>query len=166
MSQRTNRSPTLEPVRVSSDGGEAWWWMGSLAVIKATAEDTGGQMTIVEITEHPDAEAPLHVHRRENEAFWVLEGDVTFEVGGMTIKASPGDYAFGPKDIPHRYTVGDEGCRMLFIFTPGGFEELIRKMSEPATERILPPPPDEDELDFERIQRIAHAHGAELLVPQ
>jgi hypothetical protein len=52
---------------------------------------------------------------------------------------------------------------MLFIFTPGGFEQLIRKLSEPAAERTLPPPPDEDELDLERIQKVAADCGAELL---
>jgi len=67
------------------------------------------QFTIVEITEPPGAEAPLHVHHREDEAFWILEGDVTLEVGGTTIEASAGDYAFGPRGIPHRYTVGDRG---------------------------------------------------------
>jgi mannose-6-phosphate isomerase-like protein (cupin superfamily) len=65
-------------------------------VIKATATDTGGQMTIVEITEAPGAEAPLHVHHREDEAFWILDGDVTLEVGDTTIEAHAGDYAFGP----------------------------------------------------------------------
>ena len=98
-------------------------------------------MTIVEITEPPGVEAPLHVHQREDEAFWILEGTVAFEVGGTTIQASAGDYVFGPRSIPHRYTVGSEGCRMLFIFTPGGFEDVIRKMSEPAPERALPPAP-------------------------
>jgi quercetin dioxygenase-like cupin family protein len=163
MTEKTNRSPTPEPLAVASHEGEAWWWMGCLAVIKATAKETGGQMTVVEITEHPGAEAPLHVHRREDEAFWVLEGDLTFEVNGTTIEASPGDYLFGPRDIPHRYTVGDQGCRMLFIFTPGGFEDLIRKLSEPAAERTLPPLSDEDELDLERIQKVAADCGAELL---
>jgi quercetin dioxygenase-like cupin family protein len=131
-------------------------------VIKATAADTGGQMTIVEVTEPPGAEAPLHVHHREDEGFWVLEGDVTFEVGDTTIEAHAGDYAFGPRDIPHRYTVGDAGCRMLFICTPAGFEDLVIAMSEPATSRTLPPPAEE-EPDMKRIAAIAEAHGAELL---
>lgn len=87
---------------VPAEEGEAWWWLGALAVIKATAADTGGQMTIVEITEHPDAEAPLHVHHREDEGFWVLEGRVKFEVGDATFEAGPGDYAFGPRGVPHR----------------------------------------------------------------
>ena len=113
------------------------WWFGALAEIKAGAADTGGQMTIIEVTEHPGAEAPLHVHHRDDEGFWILEGDVTFEVGDTTIEASAGDYVFGPRDIPHRFTVGDRGCRMLFILMPGGIEDLIQVTSEPAPTRTL-----------------------------
>jgi quercetin dioxygenase-like cupin family protein len=162
MTQDTDRARALDPVAVGRDEGEARWWFAALAVIKATAADTGGRMTIVEMTEPPGAEAPLHVHHREDEAFWVLEGDVTFEVGGTTIQAGAGDYAFGPRDIPHRYTVGDAGCRMLFICSPGGFEDLVLAMSEPAGSRTLPPPP-EGAPDMERMAAIAAAHGCELL---
>ena len=153
---------TLKPVAVGKDEGEALWWFGSLAVIKATAADTGGQLSIIEITEAPGTEAPLHVHHREDEGFWILEGDVTFEVGDETIEAHAGDYVFGPRDIPHRYTVGEAGCRMLFLMTPGGFEELIRGMSKPATSRTLPQPSSE-EADWEHVAAVAEAHGNELL---
>jgi quercetin dioxygenase-like cupin family protein len=150
------RGAGLEPLSVPADGGEALWWGGGLAVIKASGADTGGQMAILEITEPPDAVAPRHVHHNEDEAFWVLEGNVTFEVGDETIPAGPGAYAFGPRDIPHSYRVGRSGCRMLFIVTPAGFEELVRRMSVPAPEKTLPPepqqPPDPDGLGdlFER----------------
>jgi quercetin dioxygenase-like cupin family protein len=155
-------SQTLNAVAVRSGEGEARWWFACLAEIKAAAADTGGLMTIVEVTEPPGSEAPLHVHHREDEGFFILEGDVTFEVGDTTIEASAGDYAFGPRDIPHRYTVGDKGCRMLFIFTPGGFEDTLIEMSEPAASRTLPPPP-QGPPDMEQIQAIAQRHGCELL---
>jgi quercetin dioxygenase-like cupin family protein len=157
-----NQPKTLDPVAVRHHEGEARWWFAALAVIKATAADTDGQMTIVEVTEPPGAEGPLHVHHREDEGFWLLEGSATFEVGDATIEASAGDYLFGPRDIPHRYTVGDEGCRMLFICTPGGFEDLVIAMSEPAGSRTLPPPSDE-EPDMERIGAIAEAYGCALV---
>jgi quercetin dioxygenase-like cupin family protein len=162
MTQLSNETQTLEPLAVRKNEGEARWWFGALAEIKATAADTGGQMTIVEVTEHPGAEAPLHVHRRDDEGFWVLEGDVTFEVGETTTEATAGDFAFGPRGIPHRYTVGDAGCRMLFIVTPGGFEDLIRDMSVPARARTLPPASDE-EPDWDHVAAVAKAHGCELL---
>lgn len=163
MTHESKQAPALDPLAVGKDEGEARWWFASLAVIKATAADTGGQMTIVEISEPPGAEAPLHVHHREDEAFWILEGDATFEVGGQTIQASAGDYLFGPRDVPHRYTVGDAGCRMLFICTPAGFEDLVREMSEPADSRTLPPQSSE-EPDMERVAAVARANGCELLV--
>lgn len=153
---------TLAPLAVGADGGEARWWGEGLAVIKATAADTGGQMTIVEVTEPPGAEAPLHVHRREDEGFWILEGEAAFEVDGKTIAAGVGDYVFGPRGIPHRYSVGPDGCRMLFILTPGGFEDLVRAMSEPAAERTLPPASGEQP-DFEEMATVAAEHGNEIL---
>ncbi len=163
----TQQSDTaLDPTAVRRGEGEARWWFGALAEIKATAADTGGQMTIVEVTEHPGAEAPLHVHHREDEGFWVLEGDVTFEVGDTTIEASAGDYLFGPRGIPHRFRVGDQGCRMLFILVPGGFEDFVRATSEPAQSRTLPPPPEREPSadEIEGLKAIAKEHGGELLV--
>src|SRR5215207_6408306 len=85
MVQETIPNQGLQPVAVGNDEGDARWWFGSLAVIKATAADTGGQMAIIEITEPPGAEGPLHVHHREDEGFWLLEGSATFEVGDATI---------------------------------------------------------------------------------
>ena len=91
-----------------------------------------------------------------------LEGSVTLKVGETTIEASAGDYLFAPRDIPHRYSVGDAGCRMLFICTPGGFENLVRGMSVPAERHTLPPPADE-EPNWEHVAAVAEANGCELL---
>jgi quercetin dioxygenase-like cupin family protein len=159
MSQDTQ---LLAPMATRSGEGEARWWFAALAEIKVTAEQTGGLLSVIEITEPPNAEGPLHVHHREDEGFWILEGDVTFEVGDTTISASAGDFAFGPRDIPHRYTVGPTGCRMLFIMTPGGFEDLVREMSVPAESRTLPPASDA-EPDWDHVAAVAKAHGCELL---
>jgi mannose-6-phosphate isomerase-like protein (cupin superfamily) len=157
-------SPTqlLEPRVVRNDEGEARWWFSGLAVIRATAADTGGLMTIIEMQEPPGHEAPLHVHHREDEAFYILEGSATIHVGDQSFDVGRGDYAFGPRDIPHRYSIGPEGCRMLFICTPGGFEKLVREMSVPADSRTLPPP-SEEEPDWEDVAAVAEANGCELL---
>jgi quercetin dioxygenase-like cupin family protein len=161
MTPETISPQGLQPVAVGTDEGEARWWFGSLVVIKASSADTGGQMAIIEITEPAGAEAPLHVHHREDEGFWILEGSATFEVGDTTIEAEAGDYLFGPHDIPHGYTIGAAGCRMLFIMTPGGIEELIIATSEPAASRTLPSPPEE-EPDWEHLVSMARAYGVEL----
>jgi quercetin dioxygenase-like cupin family protein len=166
MTEETSHVQALKPVAVPTDQGEARWWFGSLAVIKATAADTGGQMTIVEITAPPGLEAPLHVHHRDDEGFWILEGEVTFEVGDASIEASAGDYVFAPRNIPHRYTVGNDGCRMLFILVPGGIEDVLRETSAAAPSRTVPPPPEEgpDSAEIERLKAIVAEHGYELLV--
>jgi quercetin dioxygenase-like cupin family protein len=161
MNRETSQT-LLKPAFVARDEGEARWWLGSLAVIKAGAADTGGQVALIEVTEPPNFEGPLHVHHREDEGFLILEGDVTFHVGDATIEARAGDYVFGPRDIPHRYSCGSSGCRILFIMTPGGFEDLVMDMSVPAKSRTLPPP-QEEEPDWERVAAIAEKYGCELL---
>ena len=158
----TQQTPVLDPFLTRRGEGEARWWFECLAEIKVTAEQTGGLLSIVEITEPPNAAAPLHVHHREDEGFWILEGDVTIEVGDTTVHATAGDFAFGPRGIPHRYTVGENGCRMLFVLTPGGFENLVRDMSVPAESRTLPPPSDE-EPDWNHVAAVAKANDCELL---
>jgi quercetin dioxygenase-like cupin family protein len=166
MTQATQQAKGLKPTLVRKNAGEARWWFGALAELKATAVDTGGQMTIVEVTEPAGAEAPLHVHHRDDEGFWILEGDVTFEVGDETIEANEGDYVFGPRGIPHRFTVGANGCRMLFILVPGGIEDVIRATSEPAQSRTLPPHPEEEPSpqEIEGVKAIVREHGYELLI--
>jgi quercetin dioxygenase-like cupin family protein len=145
--------------------GEARWWLGGLATVKATGKETDGRYTLVEVLE-PEGEQPFHVHHREDEGFWVLEGELTFEVGDETIKASPGSFLFGPKDVPHRYTVESGPARLLFVLSPAGFEEFIYATSEPAKERTLPPPPKgpPSEAEMEQLRAVARQHGARLLV--
>ena len=145
--------------------GEARWWLGGLATIKATGEETDGRYTLVEVLE-PEGEAPPHVHHREDEGFWVLEGEVTFEVGEETIKAGPGSFVFGPKGVPHRYTIESGPARMLFVLSPAGFEEFIYASSEPAQERTLPPEPEgpPSEAEMEQLATLARQYGGELLV--
>jgi quercetin dioxygenase-like cupin family protein len=162
----SNETQTLQPQVVRKGEGEARWWFGGLAELKATAADTGGQLTIVEVTEPAGSEAPLHVHYRDDEGFWILEGDVTFEVGDETIEASAGDFVFGPRNIPHRFTVGARDCRMLFIMVPGGLEDVIRATSEPAASRTLPPEAEEEPSaeEMEGLKAVIKEHGYELLM--
>ena len=147
--------------------GEALWWIGMLATIKATAEQTGGQYTLVEILAPEGFASPLHVHHFEDEGFYILEGEMTFYVGDQTIKAKPGSFLFGPTGVPHAFRVDSGPARLLFVLSPAGFEELVREMGEPARELTLPPqreaPPDEAEM--QRIAAIAARHGNEILGP-
>jgi quercetin dioxygenase-like cupin family protein len=160
---RRQAVPVLDAVAVATGAGEARWWFGALAEIKATAADTGGQFTLVEVTCPPGYQGVRHVHHSEDEAFWLLAGDMDLEVGGNQIEMHAGDYAFGPRDIPHSFSAGNVGCRVLFILTPGGFEGLIMATSMPAEARTVPPPSDEKP-DIARLQEIVARFGGEILV--
>jgi mannose-6-phosphate isomerase-like protein (cupin superfamily) len=150
-----------------SGEGEAWWWVGVLATIKATKEQTGGQYTLVEILAPEGYPGVLHVHHSEDEGFWILEGELTVYVGDQTIKARPGSFLFGPKDVPHAFTVDSGPARLLFVLSPAGFEDLIREMGEPARELTIPPQPEEppSEAEMERMAAIAAKYGGEILGP-
>jgi quercetin dioxygenase-like cupin family protein len=147
--------------------GEALWWLGMLATIKTTAEQTGGQYALVEILAPDGYEAVLHVHHQEDEGFYILEGEMTFYVGEQTIKARPGSYLFGPRDVPHSFTVDSGPARLLFVFSPAGLEGLVREMGEPARSLSIPPQPEgpPDEAEMERMVTIAARYGAEILGP-
>ena len=147
--------------------GEAWWWLGMLATLKATGEQTGGRFSVVEILAPDGYEAILHVHHQEDEGFYILEGELTFYVGEQTIKAHPGSYLFGPKDVPHGFTVDSGPAKLLFVFSPAGLEGLIREMGEAARSLAVPPQPEEppDEAEMERMAAIATRYGAEILAP-
>ena len=147
--------------------GEAWWWIGMLATIKATAGQTGGQYTLVEILAPEGFSSPLHVHHFEDEGFYILEGEMTFYVGDQTIKAHSGSFLFGPKEVPHAFAVDSGPARLLFVLSPAGFEDLVRKMGEPARELTIPPQPEgtSDEAEMQRMAAIAARHGNEILGP-
>jgi len=153
-------STATAPVHDTPTGRRARWFVGGLVEITAGAADTDGRYTLLEVTMPPGAVSPLHVHHTEDEGFYVLEGAVTIEVGDDVVTLGPGQHAFGPRDVPHRFTVGPDGAHMLWVLTPGGFEALVEEASVPAATLTLPPadvlpPPD--------FADIARRHGNQLL---
>jgi len=120
---RSQAVKVLDAVAVATGKGEARWWFGQLAEIKATAADTGGQLTLVEVTCPPGYQGIRHVHHNEDEGFWLLEGHMDLEVGGNHTKMSTGDYAFGPRDVPHSFSAGDSGVPRSIHPDPRRFRE-------------------------------------------
>jgi mannose-6-phosphate isomerase-like protein (cupin superfamily) len=141
-------------------GGRQRWFFGMLAEVQASAADTDGRYTLVEITAPAGLQAPLHVHYREDEGFYVLEGTVTIQVGEETVELGTGQHAFGPRDVPHRFTIGPDGARMLWVLAPGGFEDLIDEASVPAEAPTVPPP---GVVPPANAAEIVLRHGNELL---
>jgi mannose-6-phosphate isomerase-like protein (cupin superfamily) len=140
--------------------GAQYWFFGMLAEIKATSAETGGQYALLEITAPPELETPLHVHYTEDEGFYVLEGSVTIHVGDQTVELTAGRHAFGPRDVPHKFRTGPDGARMIWVLTPGGFEDFVADVSVPAETPTVPPP---SVLPPENAAEIVLRHGMEML---
>ncbi len=118
------------PKAVQAGQGRTLIALGERVTLKLTGEDTEGASALVEISTPPQVGPPLHVHQREDESFYVLEGMFEIRVGGQMIPAPPGTFAFLPRDIPHNYTnVGYRTGRLLVTITPAGFETFFEELS-------------------------------------
>ena len=108
--------------------------------------------------------SPLHVHRNEDEWFYVLSGELTFWIDGDVTPATAGSFVSGPRDLPHTFTVSSDEAHFLLVIEPAGFENFLLELSQPAQSRTLPlasiePPP------LETMIAAAATHGLEILGP-
>ena len=101
--------------------------------ILATASDTNGVLGAIEVASPGGAVPPLHVHHREDEAFYVVEGEYSVFIGDDVTTASPGTWVWGPRDVPHGYQIHSERGRHLSLTMPGGFEAFFEEVATFAT---------------------------------
>jgi quercetin dioxygenase-like cupin family protein len=154
----------LDPVSLAEGEGEALWFLGGLLTIKVDGKSTGGRFGVIEQLGPRGAGSPLHVHRKEDEWFYVIEGEIRFGVGEERFTAGPGGFVYGPRDVPHIFTVTSETARFLVGAEPAGFEDFVRELSEPATELALPPAEIEQPTP-ERLGEVAAKYEIEILGP-
>src|SRR5947209_19450059 len=81
------------------------WYSGWLFTFLATGQETQGQFALMECSARKGNVPPPHIHHREDEVFYVLEGEMTFSVGDRTIKATPGTMVFLPRDVVHSFVI-------------------------------------------------------------
>lgn len=127
------------PYALTSQEGEALWLMESLSTIKATAESTNGVLTLMEIHGRRGMQVPLHTHEAEEEAWYLVDGTVTFQLEDELLEAERGAFVFVPRGTPHGFRVSSATARFLDIRTPAGFEGFFRAVGDPAPSRELPP---------------------------
>ena len=152
------------PIALQPGQGEALWFLGSLVTIKASSETTAGAVAVIEHLGPRGSGSPLHVHSREDEWFYVTEGELTFWVGGQVINAPAGSFVYGPRGIPHTFTVSSEQARFLLVTEPAGFEKFMRALAEPAPRLEIPPASDAPP-DMTALGKLAAEHGIEILGP-
>ena len=119
---------SLKPYVLQPDEGEVTNIRGGEYVFKAKTEDTGGAFTLMEITFERGGAPPPHIHHKEVEAFYLLDGEMTFFAGGQTLPAQAGSTALLPIGLFHSYTIDTETARTLLIASPSGLEKFFREL--------------------------------------
>ncbi len=144
--------------------GESVWAVGDTYTFKAVGENTGGNLLFFEASIPPQGGPPPHIHHREDEAYYVLEGALEILDGDRTFTASAGSFVYIPRGTLHRFkNKGTEPARMVVLCTPAGFEGFLREVSQPAKEGETAPPPGRE--DIEKALAAGPKYGLETPPP-
>jgi mannose-6-phosphate isomerase-like protein (cupin superfamily) len=148
-------------------GAASLWVLGELLTRKVPSQRTGGAYSLFEVVTQPGAGPPPHVQHREDEAFYVLEGEYEFLVDGNTLRAGSGSLVYVPKGALHAHrNVGEVPGRMLTTHTPGDLYELFfENAGRPADADDEPPAFEERPEAEKRIVEAASEFGIEIPPP-
>ena len=157
MNTLTNTGYSLAPA-----AGERLWIVGDTMTLKATADSTGGSLVLLENLTAPGGGPPPHLHRHEDEFFFVLDGAFEIRIGDDLHALGPGGFAFVPRGTVHNFrNVTDAPARILVGFTPGRIDGFFRAAGRPATDDGPAPPLDGDEIA--RTMTAAAEYGLQLV---
>lgn len=138
---------------------------GDIVTILRTGAETGGSYSVMEVTISPGNGTPPHVHRREDETFLVMEGEVTFWVDGQEMVRRAGEFLRAPKDVPHHYAnTGSVLTKMVVTAAPAGIEdffEAVGTVLDSPEDKAVPLTPEVIALMLENAPK----YGIEILVP-
>ena len=143
----TTPTATTNGYAEAAGDGERIWIVGDTMTLKATGERTGGSLVLIENLTAPGGGPPPHVHTREDEFFYVLDGTFEIRIGDQLHQVGPGGFAFVPRGTVHNFrNTAETPSRILVGFTPAGIEGFFRESGRPATDDGPAPPVDEDEI--------------------
>ena len=129
--------------------------MGGSVTVKVATSQTNGSLTVLEFLVGPRSGPALHTHLREDELWYVIEGDFRFKAGDAMLRASTGGMAFGPRGTPHCFqNIGDAPGRLLVMTTPSGLERFFEDFA------ALPGP-----VSPETLSALGHANWVEFVGP-
>jgi quercetin dioxygenase-like cupin family protein len=150
------------------DEGQGTWFLNGLMVTKATTTETGGAYCLMEHLLTPAANSPVHVQTDEEEAFYMLDGEIEFTIDDEIAVATAGTFAFVPRGATHSFRVLTPSARTLVISSApqgapgGGLHHFFQAAGTPAPAHVLPTPQAPDPAV---LGELAAAHGIELLGP-
>lgn len=150
-------------VHIAPEEGKTLWVVGELLTLKMVESDTEGAFALIEEVTPPQGGPPPHMHTREDETFYVFEGELEFVVGSRVLSATAGSVVYGPRGIPHAFrNAGTTPSRMAVFITPAGLEGMFEEFGEPVTDPSTPP---EGLPDIERLVALNQKYGVEILPP-
>jgi quercetin dioxygenase-like cupin family protein len=147
-----------KPKKASPDLSNSYWFVASLISVLMSSKDTENKFSLLRYVERRGMEPPPHTHTREDESFYLLDGEVDYYVGDEVLRAKKGDWVFLPKNIQHSFKVQTETADTLILFNPGGFENYFIEVASRAKELGLPPIP-KDPPDSKKLLEVAARYG-------
>jgi quercetin dioxygenase-like cupin family protein len=146
---------------LAADEGPAFWFLNTLTINKVSSADSQGRLSIVDHRVPPGFAPPPHIHEASDEALLILDGQFEGFCGDRAWRANPGSLVFLPRGVPHGFNVSTAGPgRAIVVVSPGGFDQFVATMGEPAHDLRLPDPVP---LDPARIAQLAAAHAIRIL---
>ena len=147
--------------------GRSLWVLGELVTYKTTREQTGGAYSLIDVGTQPGVEPPPHIHHREDESFYVLEGEYEFLIDRRTVRVAAGSLLCKPKGTLHAHkNVGEGVGRILLTQTPGGlYERFFEEVGKPVDGDDGGPLVLNDEPDVGKIVEAATTYGIEISLP-
>jgi mannose-6-phosphate isomerase-like protein (cupin superfamily) len=143
------------------------WYMGNVMTFLVNSEQTDGAFSMTEYMSKPGNEPPAHVHDREDEFLYVLEGRIDAYIGKEVFSVDQNEGVYLPKFIPHTFRIISPQLRMLTWISPGGLEGYFRDMSEPARSLGLPEhQANYGEVDMDHALRAGKERGISFLSPE
>jgi quercetin dioxygenase-like cupin family protein len=139
--------------------------VGDVYRFLARGDDTGGKYAMWEAVVPPGGGPPPHVHSREEESFYVVEGEITFQIGDDRVVADAGTFANMPVGTPHSFR-NDRStpAKMLISVAPAGLERMVLEVGQPlARGSTTAAPPTKDEI--EKLLAVAPRYGIEIRMP-
>ncbi|MGB9746876.1 MAG: cupin domain-containing protein [Bacteroidales bacterium] len=153
-----DESGNVKPRMTSPELTNSYWYIGHLMSILISSKDTNGSFSLIHGFEIKGLEPPPHIHTREDESFYILEGEINYMVNNEIFNAGRGDWVFLPRNIQHSFQVQSDQAEVLIHLSPGGFEEYFKEMSEPAKALVIPPRP-QGPPDVKKIVETASKYG-------
>ncbi len=146
--------------------GKAFWLGTDLHIFKAVGDDTNQAFALAELVAQPQFAPPPHIHHREDESYYILEGEFEFLDSDRTFLAGAGSFVYLPKGQLHMHrNAGDTPARALVLVAPAGVEKFIEEAGKPATDVSAAPPPPPEMSELEKIVSIAQKYGIEVPPP-